>query len=59
MRCSKSNSNREVHSYKCRRQETRKISHKQSNLTLKKLEKKQTKLKVSRRIKITKIRVEK
>ena len=38
-------------------QQTRKISDKQSNLHLKQLEKEQTKLKVSRRKEILKIRV--
>ena len=55
----KSSYKREVYSYITMFQETRKISNKQPNPTLKQLEKEeQTKLKVSRRKEIMKIRVE-
>ena len=59
MGCSKSSSKREVYSYTSLPQETRKISNKQSNPTLKKLEKEeQTKPKVSRKKEVIKIRAE-
>ena len=49
MGCSKSSSKREVYSSTGLPQETRKLSNKQSNLTLKELEKEETMNKVSRR----------
>ena len=49
-----SNSNREIHSSKCLHQEIRKTS----NNNLNQLQEEQTKFKISRRKKITKIRVE-
>ena len=58
MGCSKSNSKREVYSNTSLPQETRKISNKQPTLHLKELDKEQTKLKVSRRKEIIKIRAE-
>ena len=59
MGCSKSSSQTEVYSNTILPQETRKISNKQPNLTLKELEKEeQTKPQVSRRKEIIKIRAE-
>ena len=56
--CIKSSSKREVYSYTSLPKETRKISSKQSNLTLKGTRERRTKPKVSRRKKIIKIRAE-
>ena len=59
MRCSKSRSNREVHSNTILPQETRNISNKQANLTPKAIKERRTKnSKVSRRKEIIKIRSE-
>ena len=58
MGCSKSSSKTEVCSNSISPQETRKISNKQSNLTPKATKEEQTKLKVSRRKEIIKIRAE-
>ena len=59
MGCSKSSSKKEVYSNSISPQETRKISNKQSNPTLKQLEKEEKrKPKVSRKKEIIKIRAE-
>ena len=59
MGCSKSSSKRELYSNSISPQETRKISNKQSNPTLKQLEKEEKrKPKVSRKKEIIKIRAE-
>ena len=58
MGCSKSSSKREVYSNTVSPQETRKISNKQSNPTLKTEKEEQRKPKVSRRKEIIKIRAE-
>ena len=56
--CSKSSSKREVYSDTSLTQETRKISNKQPNLTPIGTRKRKTKLKISERKEIIKIRVE-
>ena len=61
MGCSKSSSKRKIYSYTILPQETRRISHKQPNLTPKEKElekEEQRKPKVSRRKEIIKIRAE-
>ena len=55
---SKSSSKKEVYSNTIQPQETRKISNKKSNFTLKELKKEERKPKVNRRKEIIKIRAE-
>ena len=58
MRCSNSSYKREVHSNTGLPQKTRKISNKQPNLPPKRIRKRRTKLKFSRKKEIIKIREE-
>ena len=58
MRCSKSNSRREVYSYKCIHQENRKISNKETNFIPQGTTHRRTKPKFSKRKEIIMIRTE-